>query len=64
MNETETLGDQSRNYRQKSVLLREVGRLRCNEVSAAVETSKRVVEESKKLCGRSEPPTSLLRKSK
>ena len=48
--QVEDLGDQTRNECQKAVLLREVGKMRCDEVSAAVETSKRILEASKKLC--------------
>ena len=50
MKRVRDLGDETRNQCQKSVLLREVGKIRRNEVTAAVESSKRIVEESRKLC--------------
>lgn len=48
--QSEKLGDLSRNERQKAVLLCEVNRIRRDEVRAAVDDGKRIVEQSKKLC--------------
>ncbi len=44
------LADASRNERQKSILLAEVGKVRRQEVAAVIETSKSIVAVSRKLC--------------
>ncbi len=64
------LGNACRNERQKSVLLREVGRINRQEVDKLIsdskgllEASKIIVEESKKLCERAASAMDVKRKS-
>jgi hypothetical protein len=56
------IGNRSRNERQKSVLLCEVGKLRRDQVSDAVSNSKALVEKSKKLCAKTKPAATSQRK--
>jgi hypothetical protein len=44
------VGNAVRNERQKALLLAEVSRMRRDELSSLVETSKAILERSKKLC--------------
>jgi hypothetical protein len=47
---SQKLGNTSRNERQKSQLLGEVNRMRRNEIEAAVEEARQIVEASNELC--------------
>jgi hypothetical protein len=42
--------DAARNQLQKTVLLRELNNIRRDQIAAAIEDSKRLLEQSKKLC--------------
>jgi len=44
------LANVARNEQQKSILLREVGRMRRHQIAATIDESKRLLADSKKLC--------------
>lgn len=48
----EELGNAARNERQKHLFLAEVGRIRREQVGAAIENARQALERSKKLCGK------------